>query len=191
MTPQERFLEICKNTIHRDGIEQLLDFIVKSDFFAAPASTRFHGNFAGGLCQHSLNVYDVLTDLCGRYYPAASPETIAIVALFHDFCKINFYKKTFRNVKNKETGVWEEKLAWEIDEKVPLGHGEKSCILIQWYMKLSLEELLAIRWHMGGYDNAVKGGDFGASNASDRSPLVTLLNVADMIASNLMEETVK
>lgn len=188
MSNKEKFLEICKNEIHRDGIHSLLSWLESSDFFTAPASTKYHGNYEGGLCEHSLNVYSTLRDLCAKYYPELSQETIAIVALFHDLCKVNYYKLGSRNIKDENTGKWFTKDVWEIDEKVPLGHGEKSCIILQWYIKLSIEELLAIRWHMGGFDAATKGGDYGLSKAQDFSKLVTLLSVADLISSNLLEE---
>ena len=191
MTDKETFLEICRNEIHRDGIENLLSWLVKTDFFTAPASTRFHGNYEGGLCAHSLNVYRTLKQLCELYFPDASAESIAIVGLFHDFCKINVYKRGTRNVKDEDSGQWIKKDVWEIEEKIPLGHGEKSCILLQWYIKLTIEELLAIRWHMSGFDAAVKGGDHGLSGAQDYSKLVVLLSAADVLASGLMEETVQ
>jgi len=190
MTNKERYLEICRTKIHREGIELLLGWLEASDFFTAPASTKFHGNYDGGLCQHSLNVYDTLCKLAKRYEPDLSEETIAIAALFHDVCKVNFYKRGSKNVKDPETGRWYAKDVWEVDEKIPLGHGEKSCIILQWYIKLTLDELLAIRWHMGAYDAAVKGGEYGFSKAQDCSALVTLLNVADVISSGLLEETI-
>ena len=105
----------------------------------------------------------------------------------HDICKVNFYAKGFRNVKDQDTGKWFQKEVYEVNEKVPLGHGEKSCIILQQFMRLNIEELLAIRWHMGGFDTATKGGDFGMSGAQDYTPLVTLLQVADMLAT-LQEE---
>lgn len=191
VSDKETFLKLCRFHIHREGINDLLAWLERSDFFTAPASTRFHGNYEGGLCKHSLNVYHELSRLNDAYNTGFSEETIAIVALFHDVCKINFYKRGFRNVKDETTGQWYPKPIWEIDEKVPLGHGEKSCILLQWYIKLTMDELLAIRWHMGGFDSAVKGGDYSLSKAQDSSKLVTLLSVADLISSNLLEETVE
>lgn len=186
MTNKEKFLEICRSTIRRDGINNLLEWLETSDFFIAPASTKYHGNYEGGLCEHSLNVYEQLRFLNQHFQTNYSDETIAIVALFHDLCKVNFYKKGKRNVK--VDGVWEEVTVYEIDERVPLGHGEKSCIILQWYMKLSVDELLAVRWHMGAYDTAFKGGDYGLSRAQDSSKLVSMLNIADLIATNLLEE---
>lgn len=158
MTNKETFLSICREDIKRDGIEDLLKWLEDSDFFAAPASTRFHGNYEGGLCEHSLNVHRELTRLNDIYQLGYSKETIAVTALFHDLCKVNYYKRGTRNVKD-ENGNWVVKEVYEVDARVPLGHGEKSCIILQWYIKLSLEELLAIRWHMGGFDSATKGAD--------------------------------
>lgn len=181
-----RFLQICKEHISRDGVDKLLAWLEKSDFFEAPASTRFHGSYEGGLLEHSLNVYDALSKLNTQFHYEIPEESIAICALLHDICKIGMYKKGYRNVKD-ENGAWVKKEVYEIDEKIPLGHGEKSCILLQWYMKLKLEELLAIRWHMGGFDSAVKGGDFGEGNAYNQCKLAVLLHMADMTATYLME----
>lgn len=191
MNNKEKFLHLCRNKIHRDGIEELLSWLTdKSDFFTAPASTRFHGNYSGGLCEHSLNVYNELVKLNDIYNTGYDEETLAITALFHDICKANFYKQGVRNVKD-ENGYWTTKQIWEIDEKLPLGHGEKSCIILQAYIPLNTEELLSIRWHMGGFDSSVKGGDFSLSKAQDISKLVVLLGVADMLSSHLLETTVR
>lgn len=121
------------------------------------------------------------------YYPNTfSKETLAIIGLFHDLCKVNFYKIGTRNIKD-EFGKWTTKEVYEIDEKIGLGHGEKSCMLLQQFMKLSMEELMSIRWHMGGFDSATKGGDYGMSGAQNYTPLVTLTQIADMV-STLFEE---
>ncbi len=183
---QETFLQIAQENIHRYGIDQLLDFIAKSDFFSAPASTKFHGSYPGGLVEHSVNVYRAMTKLNADYNLGYSEETIAITALFHDICKINFYKIENRNVKNDQ-GQWVTVQAYGVDEKIPLGHGEKSCIMLQWYIQLNIDELLAIRWHMGEFDTAVKGGDSACARAQDYCKLVPLLHIADMIATKIME----
>ncbi len=150
MNDEETFLNLCKTEIHRDGIQDLTDWLKKSDFFTAPASTKFHGNFEGGLCKHSLNVAQMLSDLCTLQNLSFNRESVFIVSLFHDLCKVNFYKKGFRNIKD-ENGCWITKEFWEIDEKFPCGeHADKSIILLQQYMKLSPEEIFAIRAHMGG-----------------------------------------
>lgn len=186
---KEVFLKICREEIHREGLEDLISWLEKSDFFTAPASTKFHGDYAGGLCEHSLNVYDaalILKDNFLRDEDKVSDESIAIAALFHDLCKVHYYKVGYRNVKN-DSGIWEKKEVWEIDERLPLGHGEKSCMILQWFMRITVDELLAIRWHMSGYDKSVVGGEFSVSKAQSLSPLCPLIQAADHIASNLIE----
>ncbi len=188
MTNKERFLAICNSEIHREGLDGVLDWLEKSDFFVAPASTKFHGNYAGGLLEHSLNVYDCMVRIAKNYpeYPV-SAESIAICALFHDVCKVNFYQKGYRNVKD-DAGQWVKKEIYEINEKFPIGHGEKSCIILQWFFRrLEVAELLAIRYHMGSFDAAVKGGDFGISRAYESTPLAVMLHMADLEATYLKE----
>lgn len=186
MTNKEKFIEIC-SCIKRDGINDLLEWLDKSDFYIAPASTKFHGNYVGGLLAHSLNVYRALKDLIQLHKLNVPEETIAIVALLHDTCKVNFYKQSYRNVKD-ETGHWIEKLVYEIDEKFPCGdHADKSIIIIQQYMKLTPEEILAIRSHMGGFDSSVKGGSYFIGKIFEKSPLAILLHLADMTATYLYE----
>lgn len=131
---KERFLSVYNNAVHRDGSDMLLRWLEDSDFFVAPASTKFHGCHEGGLLQHSLNVYDCLKrGLANAGLQNSYPEeTVAVVSLLHDICKVNFYKKGFRNVKDEETGQWYKKEVYEIDEKFPCGeHADKSVILIQ------------------------------------------------------------
>ena len=184
---KERFLALYKEYITRDGADDLMEWLTTSDFFVAPASTKFHGSHAGGLLEHSLNVYDCLVeeldilDIKENY----SAETVALVSLLHDICKVNFYKKGTRNVK--ENGQWVTKEVYEIDEKFPCGHGEKSVIILQNFMSLSAEEIFAIRAHMGGFDTSVKGGDYFISKIFERSKLSVLLHLADMKATYLLE----
>jgi hypothetical protein len=191
---KEKFIEIYKNKIKREGSQNLLEWLEKTDFFIAPSSTKFHGNYEGGLVEHSVNVYNCLKMLVNEYkkqFPdyEISDETIAISALLHDLCKTNFYVKGFRNVKNEETGQWEKKEIYTINDKLCMGHGEGSVYMIQAFMKLNRDEALAIRWHMNGFDNAVKGGDFSMNGAKEQTPLVTLLQIADLWASSFLEET--
>ena len=173
-------------------------YLERSDFFEAPASTRFHLACNGGLCIHSLNVYDRLLELMSNeanrsvcFGPNAErdqvDESIAIAALLHDLCKVNFYVPGTRNVKNKNTGLWETIPIYEINEKFPMGHGEKTCYIIQNHMKLTPSEGIAIRWHMGGFDSAVKGGDRSLNRAWEKHPLGVFLHIADLIASNIDE----
>ena len=191
---KEKFIEIYKNKIKREGSQNLLEWLEKTDFFIAPSSTKFHGNYEGGLVEHSVNVYNCLKMLVNEYkkqFPdyEISDEIIAISALLHDLCKTNFYVKGFRNVKNEETGQWEKKEIYTINDKLCMGHGEGSVYMIQAFMKLNRDEALAIRWHMNGFDNAVKGGDFSMNGAKEQTPLVTLLQIADLWASSFLEET--
>ena len=191
MTNRERFIEIFKTKIKRDGSEKLLQFLCseQSDFFEAPASTRFHGNYEGGLLEHSLNVYDCLCDIMSRqrvreqYGIEYSEESIAIAALLHDLCKVNFYKTSFRNVKD-ETGKWVSAPYYTIEDTLPYGHGEKSVYMISAYMRLTRDEAFAIRYHMGFSGNE-DANSVGA--AFEKFPLAFALSTADMEASYFIE----
>lgn len=139
------FKDIVANMIHRDGIDDLMAWLDSTDFYSAPSSTRYHGAEPGGLAAHSIAVYNRLK----QKQTDETDETIAIVSLFHDLCKCNFYNKTFRNVKNESTGKWEKVPSYEVDDQFPLGHGEKSMFTVMKFMKLTDDEVMAIRWHMG------------------------------------------
>lgn len=185
---RERFIKIYKEFITRPGADALLDWLEKgSDFFTAPASSRYHGSHEGGLCEHSLNVYDRLYRLCDNEAGSSIPdETIAIVSLLHDVCKTGFYKKDFRNIK--ENGVWVQKPFYSVEDQLPYGHGEKSVYIISAFMKLSRNEAMAIRWHMGGFDESVKGGSFCLNGAWSECPLGVLLHCADLQATYIDEK---
>lgn len=187
-----RFHEICGQYITRDGCPDLIAWIERSDYYTAPASTRFHGCYPGGLLEHSLNVYDQLVKLIHVYYEPEDitpelMESAAIVALFHDLCKVNFYEPFMKNVKNNETGRWEQVQSYRINEKVPLGHSQKSVIILQQFMKLKLDEIYAVMGHMGFSDSSFKGGDSYVGTILDKSKLALLTHIADMLASKLME----
>ena len=195
----ERFeAEMAK--IHRTGIEDLITYIRQSDFFTAPASTRFHLSCPGGLLQHSINVLDALRGLldwneneqiweyrvAGHVVDSASDESVTLMALLHDLCKINFYSVRSHTVKNQETGQWEEKPYYVVEDQMPLGHGDKSVLLISKYINLTDQELYSIWHHMG-----FVGQDYAALKSVDLSiqkhPMVLALQTADMMASKLME----
>ena len=185
---KERFISIYKEKIHREGADKLLEYLEKSDFFTAPASTRYHGAYFGGLLEHSLNVYDCLCDYLARprvkeQYGLEFPEeSVAIVALLHDLCKVDFYVESTRNVK--EDGVWKTVPYYTIDDKLPYGHGEKSVYIASGYMRLTREEAFAIRYHMGfsGEENVNTVG-----SAFAKFPLAVALFTADMEASYFVE----
>ncbi|MBQ7318996.1 MAG: hydrolase [Clostridia bacterium] len=195
MTNKERFIDIFQSKIHREGARELLDFLLSDhcDFFTAPASTRYHGAYEGGLLEHSLNVYDCLCDQLARtrvkevYGISYSEESVAIVALLHDLCKVNFYKTSFRNVKD-ETGHWTSVPYYTIEDSLPYGHGEKSVYIVSGYMRLTRDEAFAIRYHMGfsGPEDANQVG-----KALEMFPLASMLFMADMEASYFMEGTKK
>ena len=124
------FKSIVANTIHRDGIDGLMTWLESTDFYSAPSSTRYHGAEPGGLAAHSIAVYNRLK----QKQTDETDETIAIASLFHDLCKCNFYKQTFRNVKNESTGKWEKVPSYEVNDQFPLGHGEKSMFIIMKFM---------------------------------------------------------
>ena len=190
MTHRERFKELYFSLIKREGADKLYDYLTSTgDFLTAPASTRFHLSYEGGLLEHSLNVYDCLKDYLERsrvkelYGMEYSDETIAIVALLHDVCKVGCYKKGTRNVKNAN-GVWESVPTYEFEDKLPYGHGEKSVYIISGYMKITREEAFAIRYHMGfsGTDDARN-----VSTAFEMFPLAYALSVADSEATFFIE----
>ena len=192
MSAKEEFIEIYRANVHREGADALLDYLEnKSDFFSAPASARYHGAYAGGLCQHSLNVYRCLCDYLARprvqelYGVEVPQESIAIAALLHDLCKIDFYTVSTRNVKNEQTGQWEKKPFYTIDEKLPYGHGEKSVYIISGFMRLTRPEAMAIRWHMGfsGPEDPRTVGQ-----ALSQYPLAFALATADMEATYFLEK---
>ena len=189
MTAKERFLKIYQEKITREGADRLLEFLCKSDFFTAPASTRYHGAHEGGLVEHSLNVYDCLSDILARprmkelYGIEYSDESIAIAGLLHDICKVNFYKVSTRNVKD-ETGHWTTVPFYTIEDSLPYGHGEKSAYIISAYMKLTRDEAFAIRYHMG-FSGTEDPGNVG--KALEMFPLAYATCCADMEAAFLME----
>ncbi len=193
-TPQEiksEFIDIYKSKITREGADKLLDYLTsnKSDFFTAPASTRYHCAYEGGLAQHSINVYRCLCDYMERqrvkevYKIIADEETLAVTALLHDICKVNFYKVDYRNSKNDQ-GIWEKVPYYTIDDKLPYGHGEKSVYIISGFMRLSREEAVAIRYHMG-FSGIEDRNSIG--KAFEMWPLAFALSTADMEASYFLE----
>ena len=188
---KNRFMEIYKTHIKREGADRLLTYLEKSDFFTAPSSTRFHCSYEGGLCEHSLNVYDCLKDYLSRdfvrnrYNLNPSEEKIAMVALLHDLCKVNTYVVSMRNKKD-ENGQWVQVPFYEFKEKFNYGsHGGKSIFIIQEFMKLDPEEQVAINCHMGAYDRMP--GDFSLNNAYAQFPLALALHIADVESTVILE----
>ena len=212
---KEKFLQAYKH-ITRPGADELLKWLESSDFFIAPASTRFHLSRPGGLVEHSVHVYERLRglyvehktvpDAPGVYHLSPEEEeTIAICGLLHDVCKVGVYQQITKNQKTydpekvaaaqkwqvKHDGqgdfIWETVPGYTFEDKMPYGHGEKSVYIISGFMKLSREEAMAIRWHMGGFDDSVRGGSRAIAGAFEQFPLAVLTHVADLMATNLDE----
>ncbi len=191
MTKKEEFIKIYTENIEREGADKLLEYLLssQSDFFTAPASTRFHGSYEGGLLEHSINVYYCLKDYLERqrvkdvYNLEYSDESIAIVSLLHDLCKVNCYVKGTRNVKDK-AGVWQQVPTYEYSDDMPYGHGEKSVYIVSGFMRLSREEAFAIRYHMGFSGNEPQNN---VGSAFEIYPLAFALSTADMEATYFLE----
>jgi hypothetical protein len=187
---KKQFIEEATTHIKRDGINDLIDYLSKNDFFEAPASTKFHDSCDHGLVMHSLTVFDCAMSLKETFDVSSVIDTsIAICALFHDVCKMNFYEKVIRN--RKIDGEWHQIEEWGVKEQLPMGHGEKSVYLINKFMTLTDDEALAIRWHLGGFDTAVHFPyPYGnpSKQAFRENKLVSLIAIADLSAAYLMKD---
>lgn len=178
MEPKEEFLRLVDKYIKRNGIGQFIQWLGSTDFFTAPASTRHHGAEEGGLVLHSLNVYANLKKLCGWYRvnDQYSEESIALVSLMHDICKVGCYKEEMRWRKDNNN-QWEQYSTWKFDEDFAFGgHGSKSVYLLQHFVKLTPEEASAINCHMGQWEATQYGNP---STVYSRNKLAWLLHVAD------------
>ncbi len=186
-TMKARFDELLRAT-ERDGVEALLAWLATTDFYEAPASTTKHGAIVGGLLRHSLSVHKYMQNFCKPFESEIPSGSIAIVSLLHDVCKADFYGKRVRNVKIPGEKRWEEEESFFVDDRFPLGHGEKSLFLVARYLPLTDDEALAIRWHMGGFDDAARAYASGMaqSAAYDRAKLAVALNIADMYVAHLV-----
>lgn len=190
------FIEMLRQT-NRQGVETVIENLEKLGFFEAPASTRYHLAVKGGLTEHSVSVCRTairLREMAITEQPELEDrlplESVMLTALLHDVCKAEIYKVGYRNVKN-EAGVWEKVPVYETDySHFPIGHGEKSVIrLIQWGVSLTMDEMLAIRWHMNAWDLPFQSYEaMGNLNAAkEKSPLLTVLQAADMMSSMIYE----
>lgn len=183
---KQQFDELLLGT-YREGVEELIAWLEEeTDFYIAPASTANHGAVAGGLLRHSLSVQRYLSNFIKPIKEQIPEESAIIASLLHDLCKANFYGKRVRNVK--VDGRWEEQESFYIEDQFPFGHGEKSALLAQRFIDLTDDEALAIRWHMGGFDDAARGYAGGLTQASayNKCKLAVALNVADMYVANII-----
>lgn len=188
------------SSVKRPGIENLIKWLNDSDFFYAPSSTIYHNNFGGGLCDHSLNVfyssvklkdfYQKIMIKKGKTPVNITDDEIKICSLLHDVCKINFYNPIIRHYKDPIKG-WIDYNGYEIKDKYPYGHGEKSVFMIENFMKLTGAEALAIRWHMGFTAGVMADivEKKTLSKALEKTPLVGIISTADSMAAFFMEDT--
>lgn len=185
---KKEFEELVRENITRDGIDELMKYIEdETDFYTAPASTRFHCSEEGGLVRHSINVFNELSSNKSMAKDKYSDESIAIVSLFHDLCKVNMYEVSTRNVKD-EFGRWKQVPYYTTNEQFPFGHGEQSVYLLMKHgLSITDEEAMAIRWHMGGFTDSVKGGSYSISKAFSSSILAVELHIADLRATHIDE----
>lgn len=184
MIHKEEFISIYNKYINRAGSKELLDWMQKTDFFTAPASTKYHCACECGLVMHSVSVFNTLME---KHFDEEkdNAESFAIAALLHDLCKAQFYKVSTRNVKNEQTGQWEKQPFYAVEDSFPYGHGEKSVFLIERFMRLKIEEAMAIRWHMGGFEDS---NGFTVSLAYEKYPLAVKLHLADLESTYLREK---
>lgn len=192
MDYKKEFIDIYKENIDREGSDKLFDWIINSDFFTAPASTRFHSAFPGGLVEHSVKAYKrflkkIRIEFGENYEEIISNESIAIIGLLHDVCKINFYKEDFRNVKDVN-GSWIKVPYYTVEDKLPYGHGEKSVYILSGFMKLTRDEAMAINWHMGGFDDRVQGGSYSLGVAFKNYPIALIFHTSDIETTYLDEK---
>ncbi|MBQ2944712.1 MAG: HD domain-containing protein [Ruminococcus sp.] len=184
MTARDEFIQIFTENVQRPGAKELLSWLQNTDFFTAPASTKYHCACENGLVMHSVSVFNTMME---KHFEEGvdSVESFAICALLHDVCKAEFYKISTRNVKNELTGQWEKQPFYSIEDKFPFGHGEKSVFLIERFMRLHLDEAMAIRWHMGSFDDSQ---GFTLSQAYEKYPLAVKLHLADLESTYLREK---
>ena len=184
MTAKEEFIAIFTENVNRHGAKEFLDWLQTTDFFETPASTKFHCACENGLVMHSVSVFNTMME---KHFDedTDSIESFAICALLHDVCKAQFYKVSQRNVKNEQTGQWEKQPFYAVEDMFPYGHGEKSVFLVERFMRLKLDEAMAIRWHMGGFD---ENKSYAMSQAYEKYPLAVKLHLADLESTYLREK---
>ncbi len=196
MNYKQEFIELLNST-NRDGVECVVENLEELVFFEAPASTRFHLNEECGLVMHSLNVChtalkirETMIGMNESLREVFPEDSVIIAALLHDVCKADIYKRMIKRQKNK-FGVWEDVEAYGVDyDNFPLGHGEKSVIvLLRSGLKMTDDEIMAIRWHMHAWDLPFQSADIKGNfnTAKNKCPLLTLIQASDGLASNLLE----
>lgn len=183
----------------REGIEKLIEWLENSDFFYAPNSTDYKGNFSGGLCQHCLNVLTAARTMKEKLsnlgtapmsYANVDDTSLTIVALLHDVCKVNFYTPTIKYTKDEGSPNWKHYISYTIDDKFPCGHSQKSLVLLMQFIKLTSQEILGIQWHMGMTHSEVYLSPIDRTSyyaAMTNNPIVPLIVEANAFATCMMD----
>lgn len=182
MNNKEVFIDLLKST-NRKGVDDLINWLETSDFFIAPASTKYHLSCEGGLLEHSLNVYFELFKMVSFEQLQFDFNSLIIVALLHDVCKTNYYIISEKNVK--KNNEWVKESCYLVNDEFPIGHGEKSIILIQRFIELTEEEIAAIRWHMGAFEP--KENHSMISKVFSKYPLALMLHISDLKSTYIVE----
>lgn len=182
MTNKEVFIDLLKST-NREGVDNLINWLETSDFFIAPASTKYHLSCEGGLLEHSLNVYFELFKIVSFEQLQFDFNSLIIVALLHDICKVNYYQLSEKNVK--KDNKWVKESCYLVNDEFPIGHGEKSIILIQRFIELTEEEIMAIRWHMGAFEP--KENHSMISKVFSKYSLALMLHISDLKSTYIIE----
>jgi len=192
MNIKEQIIKLLKST-ERENIDNLIDYLETSDFFIAPASTKYHGAYEGGLAEHSLNVYNAIVYLYsnlkeseGFNIPKIDESNLIIIALLHDLCKVNTYQEGFRWSKD-ENQKWEKIPTYDKKPILSMGHAGKSIFIIQQFIKLTTNEAQAIFWHMGAYDISEYNTQNEMGNAFSNNLMAFLLHQADMMSTYILE----
>lgn len=204
---KEKFLTILRNEVHREGLDQLIEWLEKTDFFEAPYTGQYTLSCKGGLVEHSLNTYRALVELVSKYQErdplfllsvetqedieqaqADLDESMALCALLHDVCRADCWVEDTRNVKNPQTGKWEAVPYFKWDEKLVYGHGEKSVFIIQQFMQLYIDEAQAIRYHSQGRDNLTNVIDTNYYTLYEHNLFAAALGTAINEAENILNK---
>lgn len=196
---QEEKVHFVENTLlstNRKGMDKVLEYLRGSDFYYAPSSTKFHSNYQGGLLDHSILVLttaislrDAMVNIKPELKERLTDESVIISALLHDLCKVGFYVPKDK-WKKDENDKWVSYRGYDVEDTFPIGHGEKSVILLQCLgLELNMDEMLAIRYHMGLWSTSVDCGDANRAyfRAVNMCPLLSIIQNADFMSSNMLE----
>lgn len=190
MTDKERLDLMMATNLSEIVKEDFLKWLAESGFFTAPASTKYHGNYAGGLFDHSFTVMNLLVELSAanglKWKRPASPF---LVGMFHDLCKIDQYRPIIKAVEHFDNDqvatFYNECVGFEYNPNTLLkGHGDKSVMLLSQFTTLTDEETACIRYHMGAFTEKEEWRDY--TRAVHAFPNVLWTHQADMLASHVV-----